>query len=146
MKLKENFFARDSEQVARELIRKYLVRIIGGEIIYGEIIATDAYREMGKRDSKSILYPPGKIYIYTLYGRPTLNISTEREGAPSCVLIHDIRKDGKEFGPIKLTEALKIDKEFDGRSIAGEEVYIDDLIFEEVPSDIPTCVRRYRLK
>ncbi|NIO22804.1 MAG: hypothetical protein GTN38_02125 [Candidatus Aenigmarchaeota archaeon] len=146
MKLKEIFFARDSELVARELVRKYLVREIGGKIVYGEITATDAYKEMGKRDNKSILHPPGKIYIYNLYGKPTLNISTEWEGIPACVLIREIEKDGKRLGPIKLTGELEIGYEFDGLSIEGEELHIDDLIFEEIPSNIPTCVKRYRLK
>lgn len=146
MKLKEIFFARGSEQVARELIRKYLVREIGGTKIYREITSTDAYKEMGKRDSKSILHPPGKIYIYNLYGKPTLNISTEWEGIPACVLIREIERDGKKLGPIQLTKELEIGYKFDGLSIVSEELYIDDLVFEEIPSDIPTCVKRYRLK
>ena len=146
MKLKEDFFARDTEKVARELMRKYLVREIGGKTIYGEIIRVAAYRGEERRDTKSILYLPGKIYMYPFRGHHILNISTEDKGIPACVLIYQIKKDGEELGPIKLVKELKITKEFDGLSIAGEELYIDDFIVEKTPSDIPTCVKRYWLK
>lgn len=150
MKLTKDFFARPCDKITRELSGKhYLVRELDtGEMIYGLITLARPYVGRGKWDGKGIFYPPGTIYIYNLYGKPTLNISTGFEGEPACVLIREIKMDDKEIkGPIRVTKNFKIGWEFDGRPITGNELYIDDfVVWEESPSGGPTSGGDYRFK
>ena len=147
MKIKEEFFARSTEIVARELIGKYLVRKLDEGMKVALITATEAYRGKEKRDREGIFYPPGKIYMYPFRGHYILNISTEAEGIPACVLIHEVEIEGERYGPIKLVKEMKIDKNFDGKSIESEELFIlDPVCKEEIKDKVLTRMARYRLK
>ena len=101
-KLSHDFFNRDTLQVAQELLGKYLVRELDGELLVGRITETEAYigrcdkacHAYGRRKTErtSTLYmAPGHAYIYFIYGMyHCLNFVTEPEGEPAAVLLRAI--------------------------------------------------------
>lgn len=148
IKLKWEFFAREPKKVAQDLLGMDLIRKIDEEIMSGMIVETEAYREIGKatKNIPGILRSPGKIYIMPYRGHTFLNIATEAFNTPSCVFIKDLMCNGEVYGPGKLTKLFKIDKSLDGKSITGDELWIDSRI-EDVSYDITdNCVAHYRLK
>ena len=145
MRITEIFFARDTREVAKNLLGMYLARSIDEEILTARITSTEAYKGKEKRDGQGIFYAPGKIYMYPLRGHYILNIATEAESVPACVLIYEGEIKGKRYGCIKLPELLRIDKSFDGKSIESNELWIEDKKIIEEMSKASTCVGRYRL-
>lgn len=98
-KLTADFYDRDTLTVARELLGKYLVRVIDGIPLTVRITETEAY--IGRLDkachaygykrtarTETLFAPPGTTYIYLIYGMyHCLNFVTERPGEPAAVLI-----------------------------------------------------------
>lgn len=153
--LPETFFARDTVEVARELIGKTLVRLDGEGRLSGLIIETEAYRgeedlachcRAGRTPRTEVMYgPAGRAYVYLIYGMYwLLNIVTEGAGYPGAVLIRAIeplegleiiasrrsgqpRKDWTN-GPGKLCRALNIRGDLNGSSICstGGPLYITE--------------------
>ena len=91
------FFNRQPEVVAPQLLGKLLVRRIGGEILAGRIVETEAY--LGENDAaahaasgqtprNAVLFgPPGFAYVYRIYGiHYCLNVSCLPAGNAGCVL------------------------------------------------------------
>jgi DNA-3-methyladenine glycosylase len=116
--LKQEFFNRDTNVVARELIGKFLVRKIGKKEVAVMITETEAYDGFKDRAShafrgrtprtETMFGPAGHFYIYLCYGMYyLLNISTREEGHPAAVLIRGI--EGAN-GPGKLTRLMGINK------------------------------------
>ena len=79
MKLKNDFYNRETLNVARDLLGKVLVHNMNGEILRGRIVETEAYLGVidkaahsygGKKTERvEIMYgPPGRAYIYFIYG------------------------------------------------------------------------------
>ncbi len=99
MKLTQEFFNRDTCQVAQDLLGKYLVRVHNGIPLVVRISETEAY--IGRIDkachaynyrrtqrTETLFAPPGTAYIYLIYGMyHCLNFVTEPEGEPCAVLI-----------------------------------------------------------
>jgi len=97
--LGEDFFLRDTVEVAKDLLGRYLVREDGGETMVCRITETEAY--VGKVDkachayggkrterTKTLYAAPGTAYVYLIYGMHNcLNFVTEPEGIASAVLI-----------------------------------------------------------
>ena len=98
-KLNQNFYARDTLTVARELLGKHLVRVVDGVPLTLRITETEAY--LGRMDkachaynykhtkrTETLFASPGTAYLYLIYGMYTcLNCVTEAEGEPAAVLI-----------------------------------------------------------
>ena len=98
-KLTQDFFNRDTVQVAKDLLGKYLVRNLAGTCLVCRITETEAY--VGRIDkachaynykrtprTETLFAPPGTAYIYFIYGMyHCLNFVTEPEGEPCAVLI-----------------------------------------------------------
>ena len=98
-KLNQNFYARDTLTVARELLGKHLVRVVEGVSLTLSITETEAY--IGRMDkachaynykhtkrTETLFASPGTAYLYLIYGMYTcLNCVTEAEGEPAAVLI-----------------------------------------------------------
>lgn len=98
-KLTRDFYARDTLTVARELLGKYLVRVVEGQALTVRLTETEAY--IGRLDkachaynykrtkrTETLFAPPGTAYLYLIYGMYTcLNLVTEAEGEPAAVLI-----------------------------------------------------------
>jgi len=97
--LNSDFFLRDTVEVARDLLGRYLVRNINRETLVGRITETEAY--VGAIDkachayggrvtarTRTLYSAPGTVYVYLIYGMyHCLNFVTEPEGTASAVLI-----------------------------------------------------------
>ncbi len=99
-KLKKKFFARETTQVATDLLNCVLVRVTEtGTVLKGRIVETEAYlglkddscHSFGGRKTKrtQVMYLPGGCaYIYFTYGMYyCFNIVTAGRGEPEAVLI-----------------------------------------------------------
>lgn len=116
--LTPSFYNRNTVQVARELIGKYLVRTLEQERLICRITETEAY--IGRCDkachayhyrrtkrTETLFAPPGTAYIYLIYGMyHCLNIVTEPEGEPCAVLI----RGGKILQGSETVAALRFGK------------------------------------
>lgn len=101
-KLPRNFYSRDTLDVARDLLGKQLVQVIGERTLTCRITETEAY--IGRIDkachaygykrtprTETLFAPPGTAYIYLIYGMyDCLNFVTEPEGEPCAVLIRAV--------------------------------------------------------
>lgn len=99
VKLPREFYLRDTLTVARELLGKYLVRMLDGSPLVCRMTETEAY--VGPIDkachayqykrthrTETMFEPGGTAYIYLIYGMYScLNLVTERSGEPCAVLI-----------------------------------------------------------
>ncbi|MBI3559286.1 DNA-3-methyladenine glycosylase [Candidatus Gottesmanbacteria bacterium] len=128
--LPREFYARDTVQVARDLLGKYLVLkdkkfvITETEAYCGEkdLACHGAWRR--KQSCENLWGQPGRLYIYLTYGlHYMLNISTEKENYPAAVLIRGLDKIN---GPGRVTKFLGINKSHDGLDITSGEFFIAD--------------------
>jgi len=130
----------DTEELARFLIGKMLVRVLDEEIAGGRIVETEAYvvgdlaghayRGITPRN-RALFGERGHAYVYLAYGASfMLNVSSETSGVGAGVLVRAIeptvgvaimeRNRGAERlrdlarGPGRLCEALAIDRRLDG--------------------------------
>lgn len=162
MKLKSDFYNRNTVNVARDLLGKVLVHNINGKILKCKIVESEAYLGVidkaahsygGKKTERvEIMYgPPGRAYIYFIYGMYYLfNVVTKEEGTPEAVLIRAVEPlEGIETmaknrynkaidklstrqiinltnGPGKLCMAMKIDKDLNGENLCDNTLYIED--------------------
>lgn len=143
--LDRQFYARDTLQVAQDLLGKKLVRVLpDGTMLSGIIIETEAYTNedpachayRGKSERNAALFGPvGHAYIYFIYGNHfCLNtVARDNKTVAGGVLIRAIAPlDGVERmkkhrvikkdyqlanGPGKLTQALAIDCAFNHHDI-----------------------------
>lgn len=127
MDLPRDFFARDAETVARDLLGCLLVRRSShGETLY-RVVETEAYvgaHDLACHASKGrtprtdpMFGPAGRAYVYFVYGmHHMLNVVTGPEGDPQAVLIRGAtpwppgeRQETAMAGPAKLCKALGIE-------------------------------------
>ncbi len=145
--LSSTFFARNTVQVAQELLGKIMevngckARIVETEA-YGQDPASHAFTRTER--SALMFDTSGHVYVYLIYGMYyCLNFTTEKVGQPGAVLIRAVeplnqieelkkrRKTDKVTnlcsGPGKLCSALGIDKKHNGLKLGKEiKVYDDD--------------------
>ena len=100
--LSRDFYDRDTLTVARELLGRYVVRVLDGHFLAGRITETEAY--IGRCDKACHAYgyrrtertdplfmEPGHAYIYLIYGiHNCLNFVTEPAGEPAAVLLRAV--------------------------------------------------------
>ncbi|MCX7636253.1 MAG: DNA-3-methyladenine glycosylase [Cyclobacteriaceae bacterium] len=155
MKLEAAFYQRNNVvKIARELLGKILVTRVGGHITSGMIVETEAYswKERGchayggrKTARNSVMFMPGGYaYVYLCYGMHNMvNVVTNSEGVAEAVLIRavepirgvDVMMERRNTdatnlraltsGPGKLAAALGISRDFNGKSLLGEEIWIE---------------------
>jgi DNA-3-methyladenine glycosylase len=147
--LDADFFARDTVEVARELIGATLV--VGN--CEGRIVETEAYKDdaashaVTRRSQAALMHQTfGHIYVYLIYGMYyCLNFTTEREGV-GAVLIRAVEPvrgieemiarrgtaDSRKIasGPGRLCQAFGIDLNFNGEPV-GRRIKVRAR--EEVP-------------
>lgn len=95
-----DFFLRDVEEVAKELIGCYLCTDFDGQRTVGRIVETEAYdqddvaahchrnaAENRKKNSDAMLLRGGHIYLYNSRNMACLNFTCGKEGFGSAVLI-----------------------------------------------------------
>ncbi|HKM76180.1 MAG TPA: DNA-3-methyladenine glycosylase [Candidatus Bathyarchaeia archaeon] len=132
-----SFYERGTITVAKELLGKFVVRVVGRNRLVGRIVEVEAYRGFDDPASHAfhgitpraapMFGEPGHAYVYFTYGNHyCFNVTTERTGVAGAVLIRALEPvEGvnvmKRFrphvstlditnGPGKLTKALCIDK------------------------------------
>jgi len=119
IRLKTSFFNRSTVVVARQLLGKYLVRRIGGNLIRAKITETEAYcgfkdkashASRGLTSRTKIMFgPPGHAYVYMIYGMyHCLNVVTEKEGYPAAVLIRKAEIINPKFEALNTKQRPKI--------------------------------------
>jgi DNA-3-methyladenine glycosylase len=138
-KLPRSFYARDTVEVAKDLLGKCLVHVVDGERRVGRIVETEAYvgaHDLASHSSKGvtertgIMYgPPGYAYVYLIYGvHHCMNVVTEREGHGSAVLLRALEPvknlSGRTQGPGLLCKAMGIDKRLNGHDLLSGDFYI----------------------
>lgn len=145
--LPEEFYERDPETVARELLGKSLVRKLGKNTLEGIIVETEAY--YGSSDPASRAYQgvkdynepmwkqPGRTFIYNVHKYWMFNVVAHVQNGVGAVLIRAIEpvkgteimkrnrsvKDVLDLtsGPGKLTVSLKIDKSLNGGPVTSSK-------------------------
>ena len=153
--LSQQFFARNTVQVAKELLGKILeingmlTRIVETEA-YGKDPASHAFKKTER--SKIMFDTYGHVYVYLIYGMyHCINFTTDKEGEPGAVLIRAVeplsgiekmkinRKTDKmnnlTSGPGKLCIALNISKKHNGLKLGDEiKIYEDNFIPRNISS------------
>jgi len=151
--LPRKFYARDTIEVARDLLGKSLVRKIDRKIISGIITETEAYRykddpashaHSGKTErNKAMFGQVGRAYVYFTYGMYyCVNVVARNESYEAgAVLIRALKPEkGIDMiiknrktnlvsnltnGPAKLTQAFNINKKQYGVDLSKKsELYI----------------------
>lgn len=145
--LERPFFARPTDEVARDLLGTLVVREIDGGVAVGRIVETEAYGGPEDRASHSragltartapMHGPVGHAYVYLVYGmHHCLNVVARGDGAKAgAVLLRALepveglasmrarrgragdRDDRLCSGPARLTQALAIDRRLDGHDL-----------------------------
>jgi len=146
--ISEEFFERDPEIVAKELLGTKLIRKLDETFLEGIIVETEAYFGFddpasraynGKKNFNKLMWSePGKVFIYNVHKYWMFNIvaHAREQGQIGAVLIRAIEPtNGIEVmkthrpvkkdvdltnGPGKLTIALKIDKSLNGIPVTSE--------------------------
>ncbi len=151
--LPESFYQRDNVvTIARELLGKTLYARARRKVTGGMIVETEAYSQKergchafkGKTDRNKIMFNNGGFaYVYLCYGIHNLfNVVTNTEGVADAVLIRALQPlEGEELmmkrmkatsieritsGPGKLTKALGIDRNFNGKYLLSNDVWLED--------------------
>lgn len=150
--LSQAFYARETLQVARELLGKILVVRGRGGVTAGKIVETEGYHgddpachaARGETPRCSVMFgEPGHAYVYFIYGMyEMLNFVTERKGYPGAVLIRalepvfgvDLMKRRRHVrtpqaltsGPGRLCRAMGIRLSHKGKSLMGPELLVVD--------------------
>lgn len=145
MILQRKFFARNTLEVARDLLGCVLVRKSASwrsdKEIRALITETEAYMgaddlashaSRGRTPRTELMYgAAGHAYVYLIYGMyHCLNIVTEKGGFPAAVLIRAVAIDGVEYkktnGPGKLCKVLGIDRKLNGHDVtSGEGLWLE---------------------
>jgi len=151
-KLERSFYERDTLDIARDLLGKYIIHDTPDGKTSGKIVEVEAY--VGSEDAAShaynnrctnrtkVMFGQGGIaYVYLIYGiYYCMNIVTNKEGYPEAVLIRGIEPiDGLDLmkkrrktdkllnlcsGPGKLCSAMGISKAQNGIDLCGENLYL----------------------
>lgn len=168
--LPREFYERETLDVAKDLLDKYLIHNINGHVLVAKIIETEAYKEKdkaahfngGKRTERTdIAFGEGGFsYVYLIYGMYyCFNVVTEVKHIPGAVLIRKLepvlgieemmtnRKifDAKKIknlcdGPGKLCISMNITKQQNKVDLTNSNLYIVESI-EKVKHEIKTGKR-----
>lgn len=145
-RLEKNFYARDTIDVARDLLGKTLVhRLASGERLAGIIVETEAY--LGAEDpaahsfggrrtprTEPMFGEPGTSYVYFIYGvHFCFNVVTAARDVPEAVLIRALEMclgpvDVKAAnGPGKLCRAMQIARAQNALDLTtSHELWVED--------------------
>jgi DNA-3-methyladenine glycosylase len=152
--INRDFYSRHPLITAPDLIGKILTRIYKNQKISGRIVEVEAYLGMkdpashafhGQTKRNASLYKsPGTAYVHTIHQQKCLDIVVEDINTPSSVLIRALEPmTGIKYmksnrnqtnlmsltsGPGKLTQALKIDLQYDGYDLTqpSSQLYIEE--------------------
>jgi len=166
MKLKREFYSRDTKKVAYELLGKVLVIKSKEGTLRGKIVEVEAYLGLddpgaiGFRRAKNIpqalLMPAGYAFVYFTYGNHWMLNVNAKTGKLGAVLIRALEplegletmkknrgiNDVKNLanGPGKLTKAFGIDKRHNGLDLTKNELFIEDSSLERGEISVSTRI------
>lgn len=136
MRLKRDFFARDSLLVAPSLLGYFLARKFeDGRVEKRMITEVEAYlgeedkashARFGKTKRNIVMWDkPGLIYVYFVYGMYWMfNIVTGKKGKAQAVLVRAL--EGVK-GPGKVGKWLSIDKSFYGEDlVSSKRIWVEE--------------------
>lgn len=147
-KLPRDFYARDTQEVARALLGLHLVHQDGPVARRGRIVEVEAYigaHDRASHSSKGItprtrtMYgPPGHAYVYLIYGmHHCMNVVTEPEGHGTAVLLRALEPmagiEGNTRGPGLLCRAMGLHRRHDGLDLLGDTLWIEEPGDHEAP-------------
>jgi len=158
MTLKREFYSRDTEEVAREILGKILVHRAEEGLLKGKIVEVEAYLGLDDRGAigfrraknipQALLLPAGFAFVYFTYGNHWMLNVNAKTGRLGAVLIRaleplegiEIMKKNRGIsdtgnltnGPGKLTKAFGIDKRHNGLDLTKDELFIEDSPHETV--------------
>jgi len=154
-KIDRKFFAREAEEVARDLLGRTLVRERGNKSsLYARLTEVAPWDESNSM-VKETLYAPGTFLVLTRYAKKVFGVATEEIGVPSCVTFISAaigdRRGFREYakGPGNLSKVLEVEKELDGVPIdfspmwIGGESVSNDRIHQRKPSRLPAGCMGY---
>ena len=134
-----DFYSRDAETVAKDLLGTTLVHLLDGAVQRSRIVETEAYvgahdlashASKGRTKRTEVMFgPPGRAYVYLIYGMyDMLNVVTGQEGDAQAVLIRAVEPleniTGKTDGPGKLTRALGITRDLNRHDLTEEPLWL----------------------
>ncbi|MFD2962194.1 MULTISPECIES: DNA-3-methyladenine glycosylase [Olivibacter] len=169
--LPKYFYLQDDVQwVAQQLLGKVIYTSINGLVTGGIIVETEAYNGItdkashayGRRftERTKVMYGEGGVsYVYLCYGIHYLfNVVTGPIDVPQAVLVRGIepivgldymlKRRNMEVltprlsaGPGTLTQALGIAGNFNGKSLSGDDIWIEDVGISLDEQDIVVSTR-----
>jgi len=152
-KLHRTFYLRPTRTVARELLGKYLIRRLGGDLLVGKIVEVEAYLHRGDpashayrgrtRRNEMMFRKGGRLYVYFTYGMHFCsNVVTEEDGKGCAVLLRAVEPvsglaamaRGRRLawadptklcsGPARLCQAFGIRAKENGTDLCGGSIWI----------------------
>lgn len=139
-RLRREFYLRDAEIVARDLLGRTLCRRTAPRhVLRGRIVEVEAYAGREDRASHAhrgrtarndpMFRAGGVAYVFLVYGmHHCLNVVTGPAGFPAAVLIRAAEPITGRFdarGPGRLTRSFAIDRSLDGASLAGPALWLE---------------------
>ncbi|NVM16547.1 MAG: DNA-3-methyladenine glycosylase [Candidatus Lokiarchaeota archaeon] len=122
-RLSTDFFSRDTVEVGKDILGRYLIEKTEKGDMIGKIVETEAYLgpndkachayNYKKTEKTKVMYmKPGTFYVYYIYGMYfCLNVITEPEGIPCAIFIRKLFPiEGIEL--MKENRAVKIGKNY----------------------------------
>lgn len=172
-KLDRKFYERETLDVAKELLGKYIVHKVNGNTLIAKITETEAYKENDKAahfynnrrtERTQVIFGRGGFsYVYLIYGMYNcFNVVTEKEGTPGAVLVRGVKpvlgigemlKNRKmtedktknlSNGPGKLCAAMRITREQNKLDLLGDKLFITENIDENYEYEIK-CGKRINI-
>ncbi|MFW5902728.1 MAG: DNA-3-methyladenine glycosylase, partial [archaeon] len=141
-------YNRSADEVAKDLLGSLMIRKMKGKLVSGLVVETEAYfdendpasraAQNGRTKMTEVMWSgPGTVFVYMVHGHWMLNVVTGENNKPSAVLFRALKPmNGIDFmrgkrekenikelcsGPGKLTQALDIDKSFNGKNICDSK-------------------------
>ena len=158
-KLREEFFARGADEVAKDLLGRYLVcKLSNNQKVKLRLKEVAAYEGSTKTTSEGTKYALGLISISTKFGQRLLDIATGKPKQASCVTLRSAELELEDRieqinGPGNLTKILGITEEnkdfYDGDAIYGSRLWIegnsvDESEIKELKGNSKNCVGIYK--
>jgi len=136
-----DFFARETVEVARDLLGKVLMRENDGSPLWGRLVEVEAY--LGPDDQAAHSFKghrsprndtmygsAGHAYVYFTYGmHHCLNFVTREAGIPQAVLVRGLDPGpgvGRCAGPGLICRSLSIDRNLNGAPLVPPQLYVLD--------------------